>query len=47
MGQIRVGTAGWTDRSLIATGWYPAEVFNNCYSDYAHVNAQQFTALVS
>jgi uncharacterized protein YecE (DUF72 family) len=23
MGQIRVGTAGWTDRSLIASGWYP------------------------
>jgi uncharacterized protein YecE (DUF72 family) len=25
MGQIRIGTAGWTDRSLIASGWYPAE----------------------
>jgi len=25
MGQIRVGTAGWTDRSLIDSGWYPAE----------------------
>jgi len=25
MGEIRVGTAGWTDRSLIASGWYPAE----------------------
>jgi uncharacterized protein YecE (DUF72 family) len=25
MGQIRVGTAGWTDRSLIASGWYPPE----------------------
>jgi len=23
--RIRVGTAGWTDRSLIAAGWYPAE----------------------
>jgi len=23
MGQIRVGTAGWTDRSLIDSGWYP------------------------
>jgi uncharacterized protein YecE (DUF72 family) len=23
MEQIRVGTAGWTDRSLIASGWYP------------------------
>jgi len=25
MGQIRVGTAGWTDKSLIESGWYPAE----------------------
>lgn len=25
MGEIRVGTAGWTDRSLIASGWYPAD----------------------
>jgi uncharacterized protein YecE (DUF72 family) len=25
MRQIRVGTAGWTDRSLIASGWYPPE----------------------
>lgn len=24
-GQIRVGTASWTDRSLISSGWYPAE----------------------
>src|SRR5260370_6089211 len=23
MGQIRVGTASWTDRTLIAAGWYP------------------------
>jgi uncharacterized protein YecE (DUF72 family) len=23
MGQIRVGTAGWTDKSLIDSGWYP------------------------
>jgi uncharacterized protein YecE (DUF72 family) len=28
MGQIRVGTAGWTDRSLIASGWYPAAAAN-------------------
>ena len=28
MGEIRVGTAGWTDRSLIASGWYPAEANN-------------------
>ena len=28
MGEIRVGTAGWTDRSLIASGWYPAEAKN-------------------
>ena len=25
MGQIQVGTAGWTDRTLIASGWYPPE----------------------
>jgi uncharacterized protein YecE (DUF72 family) len=25
MGQIRVGTASWTDRTLIASGWYPPE----------------------
>jgi uncharacterized protein YecE (DUF72 family) len=23
MGQIRVGTAGWTDKTLIESGWYP------------------------
>jgi uncharacterized protein YecE (DUF72 family) len=23
MGQVRVGTASWTDRTLIASGWYP------------------------
>ncbi len=23
MGQIRVGTAGWTDKTLIDSGWYP------------------------
>ena len=28
MAEIRVGTAGWTDRSLIASGWYPAEANN-------------------
>ncbi len=25
MGQIRVGTASWTDRTLLASGWYPPE----------------------
>ena len=25
MGQVRVGTASWTDRTLIASGWYPPE----------------------
>jgi uncharacterized protein YecE (DUF72 family) len=25
MGQIRVGTASWTDRALIESGWYPRE----------------------
>jgi len=28
MEQIRVGTAGWTDKSLIESGWYPAEAGN-------------------
>src|SRR5208337_4028436 len=28
MGEIRVGTAGWTDRSLIASGWYPPDANN-------------------
>jgi uncharacterized protein YecE (DUF72 family) len=28
MGEIRVGTAGWTDRTLIASGWYPSEASN-------------------
>ena len=25
MGEIRIGTAGWTDKTLIASGWYPPE----------------------
>ena len=25
MGKIEIGTAGWTDRTLIASGWYPPE----------------------
>jgi uncharacterized protein YecE (DUF72 family) len=25
MGEIRVGTAGWTDKTLIDSGWYPPE----------------------
>ena len=25
MGEIRVGTASWTDRTLIESGWYPPE----------------------
>jgi uncharacterized protein YecE (DUF72 family) len=25
MGQIRVGTASWTDKTLLASGWYPPE----------------------
>jgi uncharacterized protein YecE (DUF72 family) len=25
MGQVRVGTASWTDRTLIASGWYPPQ----------------------
>ena len=25
MGQVRAGTASWTDRMLIESGWYPPE----------------------
>ena len=25
MGKVQVGTAGWTDKTLIASGWYPPE----------------------
>src|SRR5919204_5507740 len=25
MGHVRVGTASWTDRTLIESGWYPPE----------------------
>ncbi|GII84745.1 hypothetical protein Ssi03_27350 [Sphaerisporangium siamense] len=26
MGEIEVGTASWTDRTLLASGWYPPEI---------------------
>jgi uncharacterized protein YecE (DUF72 family) len=26
MGQIRIGTAGWTDKTLVDSGWYPQDV---------------------
>jgi len=25
VGQVRVGTASWTDRTLLESGWYPPE----------------------
>ena len=28
MGQVRIGTASWTDRTLIDSGWYPPEADN-------------------
>jgi uncharacterized protein YecE (DUF72 family) len=28
MGEIRVGTAGWTDKTLIDSGWYPRDASN-------------------
>jgi uncharacterized protein YecE (DUF72 family) len=28
MGHIRVGTAGWTDKTLIDSGWYPPDASN-------------------
>jgi uncharacterized protein YecE (DUF72 family) len=26
MGEIKVGTASWTDKTLLASGWYPADI---------------------
>ncbi len=26
MGELRIGTASWTDKTLLESGWYPAEV---------------------
>jgi uncharacterized protein YecE (DUF72 family) len=28
MGEIKVGTASWTDKTLLASGWYPPDVTN-------------------
>ncbi|HLT62109.1 MAG TPA: DUF72 domain-containing protein [Microlunatus sp.] len=28
MGEIKVGTASWTDKTLLASGWYPKEADN-------------------
>src|SRR3954453_6591428 len=28
MGNIRVGTASWTDKTLLESGWYPPEADN-------------------
>jgi uncharacterized protein YecE (DUF72 family) len=28
MGEIRVGTAGWTDKTLVESGWYPEDAGN-------------------
>ncbi|BEP16272.1 hypothetical protein acdb102_45830 [Acidothermaceae bacterium B102] len=25
MGEIKVGTASWTDKTLLASGWYPED----------------------
>jgi uncharacterized protein YecE (DUF72 family) len=85
MGQVRIGTASWTDPTLLASGWYPPEantperrlryyarqfdrelsewagkitgldvdaavthvLFNNCYRDFAQVNAQQLAAMLA
>ena len=47
MGEVRAGTASWTDRMLFALAGQ-AEVThvlsNTCYRDWAHVDAQQLTA---
>lgn len=40
MGRIRVGTASWTDKTLLASGWYPPEV--KTAEDRLHYYARQF-----
>ncbi|WP_117214670.1 DUF72 domain-containing protein [Allorhizocola rhizosphaerae] len=40
MGKIRVGTASWTDKTLLASGWYPKEA-NDAESRLAYY-AEQF-----
>ena len=51
MGQVRVGTASWTDRTpkvraLAEDAAITQVLFYNCYRDYAQVNAQQLTELL-
>lgn len=29
MGEIRIGTSGWTDKTLLGSGWYPDEAAND------------------
>ena len=40
MGEIRVGTASWTDKTLLASGWYPDDV--ESAADRLAYYAQQF-----
>ena len=40
MGEIRVGTASWIDRTLLASGWYPPEA--NTPDKRLRVYARQF-----
>src|SRR3954462_6769335 len=40
MGEILVGTASWTDKTLLASGWYPPEV--KSAEDRLRFYAEQF-----
>jgi uncharacterized protein YecE (DUF72 family) len=40
LGEIRVGTASWTDKTLLASGWYPADA--SSAEDRLRYYAEQF-----
>lgn len=41
MGQVRVGTASWTDRTLVQSGWYPKDA--DSAEKRLHFYAEQFS----
>ena len=40
MGTLKIGTASWTDKSLLASGWYPKGA--NSAEDRLRFYAEQF-----
>ena len=40
MGDIKIGTASWTDKSLLASGWYPSGA--NSAEERLRYYAEQF-----